>query len=181
MKPLRKGLLVALLHVIIVSSLGAKLLYDRWHRPRIWVKVANYDPDLPIRGRYLSLNLEIPTESIAITRVPQSYGKDKDRQPLYFEHATPYRCDLVFRNGTLIAVGNELGEYGLWVRQRPNQPSVVVVDTGTPFFIPEHLETGAIRAAQELWMEATIPRKGPPRPIRLAMKKDGVLTPFTLR
>jgi hypothetical protein len=180
-KSLRKGLLVALLHLIIVSSLGARLLYDRVHRPRIWVKVANYDPDLPIRGRYLSLNLEIPTEGIIISRSPQSYDKDKDGQPLYFEHPNPYRCDLVFQNGTLIAVGNELGNYGLWVRQRAGQPSVIVVDTRTPFFIPEHLETGAIRAAQELWMEATIPRKGPPRPIRLAMKKDGVLMPFAIR
>lgn len=47
------------------------------------------------------------------------------------------------------------------------------------FFIPEHIPDPSIRAAdEELWAEVTLPRKGPPRPIRLAVKKDGVLTPL---
>ena len=50
MKPLYRGVLLALLHILIVCSLGAKLLYDRGHRPRVWIKVAPVDPDLPIRG-----------------------------------------------------------------------------------------------------------------------------------
>jgi hypothetical protein len=33
---------------------------------------------------------------------------------------------------------------------------------------------------EELWVEVTLPRRGPPRPIRLAVKKDGVLTPLDL-
>jgi hypothetical protein len=180
MKSLHKGLAVALLHILIVSSLGAKLLYDRSHRPRVWVRVANYDPDLPIRGRYLNLSLEIPTEHISINRSVQSYGKDKDGNPIYYESATPSRCDLVLRSNVLTAVGNEDGEYWTFVRPRSGQPSVLVVSTNTPFFIPEHLDTGAIRSAAELWMEATIPRKGPPRPIRLAAKKNGVMIPFEI-
>ena len=180
MKTLQKGLAVALLHVLIVSSLGAKLLYDRSHRPRIWIRVANYDPDLPIRGRYLNLSLEIPTEQITINKSLQSYGKDKDGNAIYYENATPSRCDLVLRNNVLTAVGNQDGEYWTTVRQRPGQPSVLIVGTNTPFFIPEHLDTAAIRNAAELWMEATIPRKGPPRPIRLAVKKNGVMVPFDI-
>lgn len=180
MKALHKGLAVALLHVLIVSSLGAKLLYDRSHRPRVWVRVANYDPDLPIRGRYLNLNLEIPMEGITINRSLSPYGKDKNGNPIYFESATPSRCDLVLRHSVLTAVGNQDGEYWTFVRQREGQPSVLVVGTNTPFFIPEHLDTGAIRASAELWMEATIPRKGPPRPIRLAAKKNGVMVPFNI-
>lgn len=180
MKTFQKGLALALLHILIVSSLGAKLLYDRSHRPRVWVRVANYDPDLPIRGRYLSLNLEIPTEGITIRKSLQSYSKDKDGNPIYWESANPSRCDLVLRNNLLTAVGNQEGEYWLFVRQRPGQPSVIVVGTTTPFFIPEHLDTGAIRSSAELWMEATIPRKGPPRPIRLATKKNGVMVPFNI-
>jgi len=47
------------------------------------------------------------------------------------------------------------------------------------FFIPEHVPDPSIRpAGEELWAEVTLPRKGPPRPIRLAVKKDGVLTPL---
>jgi hypothetical protein len=47
------------------------------------------------------------------------------------------------------------------------------------FFIPEHVPDPSIRSAgEELWAEVTLPRKGAPRPIRLAVKKDGVLTPL---
>ena len=49
---LTKGLLVAALQLMIVGSLAAKYAHDRATRPRVWVKVGYYDPDLPIRGRY---------------------------------------------------------------------------------------------------------------------------------
>jgi hypothetical protein len=36
----------------------------------------------------------------------------------------------------------------------------------------------SIRApGEELWVEVTLPRRGPPRPIRLGVKKDGVMIP----
>jgi hypothetical protein len=47
------------------------------------------------------------------------------------------------------------------------------------FLIPEHVPDPSIRPdGEELWAEVTIPRKGAPRPIRLGVKKDGVLTPL---
>jgi hypothetical protein len=47
------------------------------------------------------------------------------------------------------------------------------------FFIPEHVPDPSIRPdGEELWAEVTIPRKGAPRPIRLAVKKNGVMTPL---
>ena len=33
---------------------------------------------------------------------------------------------------------------------------------------------------EELWVEVTLPKQGGPRPIRLAVKKDGVLAPLEL-
>src|SRR2546426_5931075 len=42
-------------------SLGAKLLIDRARLPRAWVHVVPFDPDLPLRGRYVRLALEVPT------------------------------------------------------------------------------------------------------------------------
>ena len=59
MKPWIKGLLVAAVQVSLVASLGLKLLYDRANRPRVWVLTAPYDPSLPIRGRYVSLQLVV--------------------------------------------------------------------------------------------------------------------------
>jgi hypothetical protein len=35
---------------------------------------------------------------------------------------------------------------------------------------------------EELWVEVTIPKKGPPRPIRLGVKKgDGAIIPLALK
>jgi len=52
-----KGLLLAALHVALVLVIGGKLLYDRQQLPRLWVQTAPYDPDLPLRGRYVQLRL----------------------------------------------------------------------------------------------------------------------------
>ena len=59
MNALRKGLLLGALQVALVASLGAKLAWDRHRLPRAWAKAATYDPNLPIRGRYLALQLEV--------------------------------------------------------------------------------------------------------------------------
>lgn len=74
---MRKGLIVAALHVSIVSSLGAKLLVDRATRPRIWVRTAPFDPNLPIRGRYVRLRIVADASTEALVRdslsVPIAY------------------------------------------------------------------------------------------------------------
>ena len=59
-----KGLSVVLLQVCIVGSLAAKYAHDRATCPRAWVKTAYYDPDLPIRGRYASLQLEVEAPGV---------------------------------------------------------------------------------------------------------------------
>jgi hypothetical protein len=118
----RKGLILAVFQCLLALSLSGKLLYDRSTCPRVWVKTAQWDPNLPIRGRYLALRL-LP------------------------ENGAPW-------------YGETSGQMVL-------------------FFVPEHtlpFETlRARRDASELWAEVTIPRKGPPRPIRLALKKAGKL------
>jgi hypothetical protein len=172
MKPLYKGLLIAFLQLAIVSSLGAKLLYDRAHRPRIWIKSAIYDPNLPIRGKYLALSIEVPAEGFSGRT--QAYGDFKSEY--YF---SPNRCDLVLRGEQLIALANERGEFFANVQQRDNS-LVAIINGETAYFLPEHKNGPILRnRGQELWIEATIPRKGPPRPIRLGIKKDGVLTPLS--
>jgi len=171
MKPLSKGLIVALLHVAIVSTLGAKLLYDRAYRPHIWVKSAVYDPDLPIRGKYLALSVEAP--AVGFFSQTTTWGSDPH------EFFSPNRCDLVLRGDHLVAIANQRGEFWANIRRRDNS-LFATVNSETAYFLPEH-KSGPIlhNRDEELWFEATIPRKGPPRPIRLGIKKNGVLTPLT--
>jgi hypothetical protein len=125
MKLLHKGLILAGLQCLMVLSLTGKLLFDRATYPRVWVKTAPYDPSLPIRGRYLSLQL-VPEPGAPY------FNETHHQRVLFFvpEHARP------FENA----------------RFTPNSP--------------------------ELWAEVTIPSKGPPRPIRLGLKKDGRLEPL---
>ena len=124
MNSLRKGMILGAVQCALVLSLTGKLVYDRATCPRVWVKTQRYDPDLPIRGRYLSLVLA------------------PDAGAQYFD--------------------------------RTNNQRVV-------FFVPERpveFESGRFRPnAPELWAEVTIPHKGPPRPIRLGIKKDGQIQP----
>lgn len=94
----------------------------------------------------------------------------------------------------------------VWVKATPYDPStpirgrylslMLVPEPGAPyfdrissqrvvFFVPEN-RTAVERLqfdrnARELWAEVTIPRKGPPRPIRLGIKKDGQIEPADLR
>jgi hypothetical protein len=170
MKPLYKGLLLAVLHMAIVCTLGAKLLYDRGHRPKIWVKSAIYDPNLPIRGKYLALSIEVPAEGF--TAHMNTYANAS------YESFSPSRCDLVLRGNQLVAVGNEHGEFWASIQHR-EKDLVAVINGETAYFLPEHSSGPRLHnRTEELWIEATIPRKGPPRPIRLGIKKDGVLTPL---
>ena len=117
MTRLHKGLLLALLHLMLVLSVAGKYYMDRTRLPRVWVRTMPFDPNLPIRGRYVRLRL---TGSVEVTGA-------------------------------------------------------------VAFFIPEHVPDPSRRpAGEELWVEVSVPAKGPPRPIRLGVKKDGVLTPLDL-
>lgn len=167
MSAISKGVAVALLHTLIVLSLGGKLLYDRSRRPRVWVKTGSMDPNLPIRGRYLTLSLEV--------RAP------------WFQDAQGYQY--VQREVTLGAEKDALVAYksesntGLSLTHWPGRPpsNVTYLDQPVDFFIPEHALPPRLQQGQELWAEVTIPRKGPPRPIQLALKKGTEWTPLSYR
>lgn len=47
-------------------------------------------------------------------------------------------------------------------------------------FVPEHVPDPSIRVAgEELWGEVSVPRKGPPRPVRLGVKRGtGAIEPL---
>lgn len=173
MKPSYKGLLLALLHVALVCTLGARLLYDRTHRPRVWIKSAVYDPDLPIRGKYLSLMMELPAEGFTSRTLTLPYANTTQT----YESFAPSRCNVVLRGDQLIAIGNEDGEYWANVRRR-DQNLVADINGEVAYFLPDRKWGPALHRGEELWFEGTVPRKGPPRPLRLGIKKDGVLTPL---
>src|SRR4029077_2740189 len=64
MNPSRKGIILTILQLALVVSLGAKYSVARARLPRVWAQTAAYDPDLPIRGRYLSVRLRVDADRV---------------------------------------------------------------------------------------------------------------------
>jgi uncharacterized membrane-anchored protein len=175
MTALIKGLVIGAIQVAIVSSLGVKLLVDRNTRPRVWVRTAPVDPDLPIRGRYVRLRIEAQASSDfrSASGVATPGGLPWNRVSVLLSE----------RNGHLVATPDRTN----WSNVRA-QPTARVDEKGEPlvllyepvaYFIPEHATDPSVRSpGEELWVEVTVPRAGLPRPIRLGVKKDGMITPI---
>lgn len=188
MKPLTKAVAVALVQLLIVSSLGAKLLYDRHTRPRAWFLTQRYDPDLPIRGRYLSLQLEV-NDPLSPDEVQQKFGNElQQRQKYAAFYGFGQQCgSIVVRDDKPTAefTGGAGWNCDNLVFERSQRGDLTILRLIGPvlFFIPDtakdptHLDRG-----DELWVLATIPAKGPPRPIQLGLKKAGetTITPLAL-
>jgi hypothetical protein len=164
MTAIAKGAILGAVQVAMVLSLGAKLLIDRSTLPRVWVKTAPYDPNLPIRGRYVSLSLLV--EARGFEKIAAASGGDNARQWGWD------KAQLSVEEGMLVA--RPLEQSDLIIRgDRLLEP--------VAYFIPEHAIDPSRRPRdEELWVEVTVPPKGPPRPIRLGVKKSGVLTPLDL-
>jgi len=174
MKTLKKGLAIAVIQILIVLSVGGKLLYDRATRPGVWVRTASVDPDLPIRGRYLTLNLEVHNSEPVQPPDPKHPG-------LY---SGGYYVDLAVENGQLVAHKTERPTgmtINAWGWQRNRGADISVLSSPVVFFLPEHADAPRVGRDCELWAEVTVPKKGPPRPIQLAIKRGSQWTPLTYR
>lgn len=162
MKRVRRGLLVALVQLLLVSSLGAVLLIDRARLPRVWAESVPFDPDDPFRGRYVNLFLEARGEGF---------------EPAAGEAPPPVRRQravLEVVDGELVARPIDAGPHGQ--RGAPVRVDADGEVTVGPlaFFIPEDVADPSRRPEGEaLWVEVTVPRKGPPRPIRLGVLRAG--------
>ena len=159
---MRKGLIVAAIHLALVGSLGAKLLIDRATRPRVWARTGPVDPDHPLRGRYVQMRVE---------GEPIGFGKNQTGTDV-----------MLVARGEALGLQPSSSDTGLTAHlTHRDGREIAVLDDTLAYFIPEHVPDPSIRAAgEELWVEVTLPKKGPPRPIRLGIKKDGVLTPLDL-
>jgi hypothetical protein len=159
------GITLAIVHVALMGVLGLKLLADRAQLPRAWARTLPYDPSLPIRGRYVRLRLEVPLDSAPISTA----------------------------RWERIGVRLEAREERLHAVPDPNADLTVTIDSvagglraalvkPVAFFIPEHVPDPSVRqAGEELWVEVTVPRQGPPRPIRIGVSTNGTIAPLDLR
>jgi len=159
-----KGLVVAALHIALVSALGAKLLADRAALPRVWVEVAPYDPNLPIRGRYVRLQVKAEARGFV--------------EPAGSAASAWGYARLSVEGDRLVATRTDDGVGHPVQIRKENGRLVAALSTPVAYFIPEHAVDPSSRPG--LMAEVTVPRKGPPRPIRLGVKEGEKVTPLDL-
>lgn len=164
MNAFTKGLIVGAAQVVLAASVGAKFLYDRANYPRVWVETAPYDPDLPIRGRYVRIAVLV----------------DAVREPKATQGSGPamFMGRLEVRGDRLVTIEGDAGRH--WVsNRRCGETECWQLAEALAYFIPEHAVDPSRRPAGEtLWVEVTVPPNGAPRPIRLGVKKNDELTPL---
>ena len=170
-----RAIALLVIQCLLVSSIAAKYLYERVTRPRVWVRTAQYDPELPERGRYLALSPEVNVCRLTPVAQPNGvvapYGiKD-------------YRVRLVARDGKLVAEDardvlprSEFQSAGVSERIPCDRARVW---PAIEYFVPEHAKSPfPLKPGQELWVEVTVPPSGPPRPIQLALSENGKWQPL---
>jgi hypothetical protein len=176
MTSIQKGVAVAAVQLALVASLGAKYALDRARLPRVWTQTVAYDPDLPIRGRYLSVRLRVDAANVyRDTPLPKAnrlsfWGDMRDAK-------------LSVQDGRLVAspADHSTGlQVARWTNNRGEE--VTALSEPVPFFLPEHVTDPSWRiSGEQLWIEVSVPKKGPPRPIRLAVKRGETFTPLDFK
>lgn len=167
MSPLLRGLVIALVQVALVGGVGGKLLYDRHSLPRVWAETTGIDPVLPIRGRYVSLRLVVEVD-----RAPEPGGGER--------RIEVYPATLAVADGALhvvVSARPEESPYGgiETMVQRVSTPAGPrwTLEEPVAFFLPERApDPTRLAAGETLWAEVTVPPRGPPRPIRLEVRKQ---------
>ena len=187
------GAVLALIVVqlALASSFAAKYFYQRWTCPRAWTRAVGADPDVSSHGRYLRLRLMVdgcqstlPSAKLATfprdvngAVKPGPYVLRPEPQPAYFN------AYLKVVNNRLVAVrveGQEDAAMGEGITAMPGTScDQMNLDDSVDFLYPKHTHSPLpLKPGQELWVEVTVPPKGPPRPLQIALKQDGAWKPL---
>ena len=191
------SLALLVFQLAIVSTIAAKYLYQRWSCPRVWPRAAAIDPQLPMRGRYLALNLTVDgcqstLPSAKNANFPRDFsGAVKPGSYVLRSNDVDFHANLKVVNNTLVAVriegqdvgGTEDSSAGEEVVGTASSPcNQMQLASSTDFFISDTAQSPLpLKPGQELWIEVTVPPKGPPRPIQLALKDHGAWKPLELK
>ena len=169
----KPGLVLAGVQAALMLSTGLLFWFERQISPRAWVPTAPVDPNLPIRGRYITLNMVVPfvptRTDVSTLHLVGSWQHVQLRV-----EADRLQAVQKVRAGFSTRYGGEirLSEGSLVVNPGPE----------LAFFIPPDVKDPSIRPdGSTLWVEVTLPGLGAPRPIQLGIEKDGQIEPLALR
>jgi hypothetical protein len=182
-----------LIQLALVSSIAAKYLYQRWRCPSVWTRTVAYDPELPMRGRYLSVQLVVDGCQSTLPSAKQARMPRNSEGVPVGPRFSVNAVGLVQFPAKLQVVGNKLE--AIRIPEDDTRPAGQTVtaspgascdnmrlDQPVDFYIAEHaVSPTPVKPGQELWIEVTVPPKGPPRPMQLALKQDGVWKPLAFQ
>ena len=171
-RALRSGIGLAAVQAVLMLSTGVLFWIDREISPRAWVPTAPVDPNLPIRGRYITMTMLVPLR-------PNDLSKS-DAELLN----TWQTVQLDVEGDRLIAQINDQSirnQFNGRIRQRQDT-LFVNLDHELAFFIPPDVQDPSIQPdGRTFWVEVTLPRFGAPRPIQLGLETNGLIEPLPLR
>jgi hypothetical protein len=175
----RAGLVVVLVQAALAAGLFFKLEREQRLLPTVWVKVVEYTPSESFRGQRIWLTLEVTP---ADGRYPEP---DPDEQPfprrLNPRRRPPSRATRLFVRGNRLMADVSRNAFGYYVvaRTRPDGGVRLVLPRVVSVFVPKDApEPPRPESADELLVEVGVSESAPPRPLRLAIRRDGVLTVF---
>lgn len=186
------SLALLIIQLLLVSAVATKYLYQRWTCPRVWTRAVAVDPSLPMRGRYLSLQLTVDgCQSTLPSAKNANFPRDvngavKPGPYVLRPQDVAFNANLKVINNALVAVrieGSEDLTAGQLVTGTAGSPcDQMQLATPTDFFISDTAQSPLpLKAGQELWIEVTVPPIGPPRPMQLALKDNGTWKPLDLK
>jgi uncharacterized membrane-anchored protein len=189
------SIVVLAVQLALVCSIAAKYLYQRSTCPHVWVRTVAVDPEGVMRGRYLALQLVVDAcqstlPSAKMAKMPHNLEGvpvgNTYRVQSQFPVSFPARLSV--QNNKLVAIRiPDSGDpsRGQWIQTQPGLPcdSLYLLDS-VDFYLPEHAAlpwAASPMSVREIWVEVTVPPKGPPRPIQLALKDNGVWKPVAFQ
>jgi len=191
MKPAKVSIALLVIQLAIVSAVTVKYMYQRLTCPRVWTRAVAFDPQLPMRGRYLSLQVMVDgcqstLPSAKAAQFPRDYNGAAVQGPFGLRIGTHFRAHLKVQNNRLIAinaVADETGRVGQRIVASSGKPcdQMLVLDP-VAFYIPENaIDPSHVTPGQEVWIEVTVPPAGPPRPVQLALKTNEAWKPLAFQ
>jgi len=193
MKPAKASLAVLVIQLLLVSSIAVKYLYQRSTCPRVWTRTVMYDPSLIMRGRYLTMQLMVDGCQSTLPSAKQAgFPRNLDGVPNGRDFSIAASQPVVFP-AKLAVNGNKLVAIRIPENDDNSSGQNVIARSGAScdqlrlsdpvnFYLAEHATSPLpVKPGQELWVEVTVPPKGPPRPIQLALQDNGSWKPLAFQ
>lgn len=183
-----RAVIVLVLQCALVITIAVKFAWERKTCPRVWTRAEFVDPNLPFRGRYLNPSVDVDAcemkeyrETLAERARSAQTNADAARLD-YFQAWPRVPADVKASRDRLIAISAG-SRASLNLELRPGRDCHNLRAFGDmPFFVPDTAKLPThLSKDEELWMEVTLPPAGPPRPVQLAIKRNGVWTPLKFR